>query len=51
MPTFVENSLMRWPTSLLREASVLYGHFAGENDALSFENTVLWDESAAIPQT
>jgi hypothetical protein len=34
------------------EPSALYdGHFAGENDALSSENTVLWDESAAIPET
>jgi hypothetical protein len=25
------------------------GYFAGENDALKFENTVLWDKNAASP--
>jgi len=40
------------PTSILREPSAPYdGNFAGENDALRIENTVLWDESAAIPQS
>jgi REP element-mobilizing transposase RayT len=37
-------------TSVLREPSAPYdGYFAGENDALRSENTVLWDKNAAIP--
>jgi hypothetical protein len=39
-------------TSVLREPSEAYGHkFAGENDVLRLENTILWDESAAVAET
>ena len=37
------------PTSVLREPSAAYeGNFAGENDALRLENTVVWDENGTI---
>ncbi len=39
-------------TSVLREPSEAYGNqFAGENDALKPENTILWDQNAAIAET
>jgi hypothetical protein len=39
-------------TSVLREESAPYGgYFAGENDALSPDNTVFWDENSAISRT
>jgi hypothetical protein len=37
-------------TSVLREPSVPYGgNFTAENDPLRPDNTVFWDENAAIP--
>ena len=40
------------PTSILREPSAPYdGNFAGENDALRLENTVVWDENGTISES